>query len=72
MLDIRTRLGKTGMQDLRDCGEQLHIPIFNTYIPYSVRAQEMASKGISIFSFSPKGKVADAYRRLTEEVLQNG
>lgn len=72
MLDIRTRLGKSGMQDLHDCGEQLHIPVFDTYIPYSVRAQEMASKGISIFSFSPKGKVADAYRRLTKEVLQNG
>lgn len=72
MLDMRTRLGKNGMQDLCDCGEELNIPVFDTYIPYSVRAQEMASKGISIFSFSPKGKVADAYRRLTKEVLQNG
>lgn len=72
MLDMRTRLGKNGMQDLHDCGKQMNIPVFNTYIPYSVRAQEMASRGISIFSFSPKGKVADAYHRLTKEVLQNG
>ena len=72
MLDLRTRLGKTGWQDLRDCGSELQIRVFDTYIPYSVRAQEMASKGISIFAFNPNGKVADAYRRLTEEVLQNG
>lgn len=72
MLDLRTRLGKSGWQDLRDCGSELQIRVFDTYIPYSVRAQEMASKGISIFAFNPNGKIADAYRRLTEEVLQNG
>lgn len=72
MLDMRTRLGRNGIQDLGECCTAYDIPMFDTYIPYSVRAQEMASKGISIFSFSPKGKVADAYRCLTEEVLRNG
>ncbi len=72
MLDMRTRLGKNGLEDLRECCTAYDMPMFDTYIPYSVRAQEMSSKGISIFSFSPKGKVADAYRRLTKEVLQNG
>ena len=72
MLDLRTVLGRSGLQDLHECGDALQIRVFDTYIPYSVRAQEMASKGVSIFAFNPKGKVADAYRRLTEEVLRNG
>ncbi len=72
MLDLRTVLGRSGLQDLHECGDELQIRVFDTYIPYSVRAQEMASKGVSIFAFNPKGKVADAYRRLTEEVLRNG
>lgn len=72
MLDMRTRLGKHGLEDLRECCTESNMPMFDTYIPYSVRAQEMASQGTSIFSFSPKGKIADAYRRLTQEVLHNG
>ncbi len=72
MLDMRTRLGKHGLEDLRECCTAYDMPMFDTYIPYSVRAQEMASKGTSIFSFSPKGRIADAYRQLTQEVLRNG
>lgn len=72
MLDMRTRLGKHGLEDLRECCTESNMPMFDTYIPYSVRAQEMASQGTSIFTFSPKGKIADAYRQLTQEVLRNG
>ena len=35
----------------------------------SVRAQEASTQGISIFRHDPKGKVAQAYQTLTEEVI---
>ena len=40
-------------------------------IPRSVRAEEISAEGASIFKHDPKGKVADAYRVLTKEVLNN-
>ena len=42
-----------------------------TDIPRSVRAEEISAEGTSIFKHDPKGKVADAYRVLTKEVLNN-
>lgn len=68
MLDVRTKLGQTGLQDLRECGEQFHINVFETTVPYSVKAQEMSASGSSIFIYQPKGKIAAAYNRLSEEV----
>jgi chromosome partitioning protein len=44
--------------------------VFETSIPHSVRAAETASYGKSIFAHDPKGKVADAYKNLTKEVLK--
>ena len=46
-----------------------HVRVFQSEIPYSVRAAEMSAQGQSIFSFDPKGKVAAAYEALTKEVL---
>lgn len=46
-----------------------HVRVFQSEIPYSVRAAEMSAQGQSIFSFDPKGKVAAAYDALTKEVL---
>ena len=40
-------------------------------LPRSVRAEEISAEGHSIFQHDPKGKVADAYRVLTKEVLNN-
>ncbi|MDD6371895.1 MAG: ParA family protein, partial [Eubacteriales bacterium] len=40
-------------------------------IPRSVRAAEISAEGKSIFKHDPSGKVADAYRSLTKEVLNN-
>ena len=37
----------------------------------SFRAAEISAEGKSIFRHDPKGKVAEAYRELTKEVLQN-
>ena len=40
-------------------------------IPRSVRAAEISAVGKSIFQHDPKGKVAEAYKSLTEEVMAN-
>ena len=47
------------------------IKIFAAAIPHSVRAAEMSAEGRSIYAHDSKGKVAEAYRLLTEEVLDN-
>ena len=47
------------------------VRVFQTEIPRSIRAAEISSEGKSIFTYDPKGKVADAYRTLTKEVLSN-
>ena len=47
------------------------IPVFECHIPLSVRAAETAAEGKSIFVHDPKGRVAAAYSRLTDEVLAN-
>ena len=49
-----------------------HISIFQTQIPFSVRAAESSASGNSIFSHDSKGKVAAAYHELTEEVIGSG
>ena len=46
-----------------------NIKVFKTYIPNSVRAAEISAEGKSIYEHDPKGKVAEAYRELTKEVI---
>jgi chromosome partitioning protein len=48
------------------------IRIFETYIPFSVRAAESGAAGVSIYSYDPHGKVAAAYEAFTGEVLRHG
>lgn len=45
--------------------------MFEQGIPRFVRAAEISAEGKSIFAHDPKGKVAEAYRALTKEVLRN-
>ena len=45
--------------------------VFDQTIPRSVRAAEISAVGKSIFQHDPKGKVAEAYKSLTEEVMAN-
>lgn len=45
--------------------------MFEQGIPRSVRAAEISAESKSIFAHDPKGKVAEAYRALTKEVLRN-
>ena len=47
------------------------LKVYDADIPRSVRAAEISAEGVSIFKHDPGGKVAEAYGRLTKEVLQN-
>ena len=67
MVDNRTNNAKSIIASLRQTGDQLRI--FDTEIPYSVRAAETSIEGKSIFAHDKRGKVAVAYENLTKEVL---
>lgn len=68
MVDSRTNYSKEIAALIREAyGGKIRI--FNTEIPRSVRAAEISAEGKSIFKHDPKGKVAEAYRSLTTEVL---
>ncbi|NCB26029.1 MAG: ParA family protein [Bacteroidia bacterium] len=69
MVDSRTNNAKTIINSLRQTGDNLRI--FDTEIPFSVRAAETSIEGKSIFAYDGNGKVAGAYEQLTKEVLDN-
>ncbi len=70
MVDSRTNYSKDISNLIREnYGGTLKV--YKTDIPRSVRAEEISAEGTSIFKHDPKGKVADAYRVLTKEVLNN-
>ena len=49
-----------------------YFKIFETRIPVSVRTTETQSKGISIYDFDPKGKIAESYSSFARELVNNG
>lgn len=70
MVDSRTNYAKDISNLIRNTyGGRLHV--YKTDIPQSVRASEISAEGKSIYEHDPKGKVADAYRVLTKEVIKN-
>ena len=68
MVDARTINARDITSALRE-SMGININVFNIEIPRSVRAQECANLGKSIFEHDPTGKVADAYDRLSKEVM---
>ena len=68
MVDQRTNYAKDIIAMLKEAYGR-KIRIFESMIPMSVRAQEASTQGMSIFRHDPKGKVAQAYQMLTEEVI---
>ena len=68
MTDSRTTYGKQIGNLIRQAYGR-HLKVFDQSIPRSVRASEISTTGKSIFSYNPKGKVAEAYKSLTKEVL---
>lgn len=70
MVDSRTNYAKEISSLIRETyGSK--IKVFSADIPRSVRAAETSAEGKSIYEHDPKGKVAEAYRALTKEVLKD-
>lgn len=68
MVDSRTNFNREISALLRETyGGKIRL--FATDIPHSVRAAEISAEGKSIFTHDPHGKVAEAYRALTKEVM---
>ena len=70
MVDGRTNLAKDISQLIRKTYGS-NIKVFKTEIPLSVKAAETSAVGKSIYSYDKNGRVADAYRNLTMEVMDN-
>lgn len=49
-----------------------HLPVMTTVIPATVRLAEISTADKSIFLHDPKGRAADAYRNLVQEVMDIG
>jgi chromosome partitioning protein len=71
LADMRTNLAKQTAQQLRQ-GYGGVLKIFKTEIPVAVKAAEISAAGQSIFAYDKGSKVAEAYKNLTKEVLENG
>ena len=69
MVDSRTNNAKAIIASLRSTVGQ-NLRVFNSEIPYSVRAAECSNEGKSIFAHDKHGKVAQSYDALAQEVIQ--
>lgn len=67
----KTRFNSEIVQAITSAYEE-QIPFFTQKIPQSIRAAETSAEGHSIFVHDPKGKIAEAYQQVVEEVLQHG
>ena len=68
MVDTRTNIAKDIIEVITEVyGKQIRI--FNTMIPFSVRAVESSANGVSIYKHNKNGKLSKAYMGLCEEVL---
>lgn len=70
MVDSRTTYAEEIANLIRE-NYGTKLKVYQTDIPRSVRAEEISAEGKSIFRHDPKGKVAEAYRILTREVISN-
>jgi chromosome partitioning protein len=71
MADMRTNMTKTTAKVIRE-GYGNAIKVFDTEIPYSVKAAEMTAAGQSIYAYDRGSKVAAAYEAFTKEVIRLG
>ena len=69
MVDSRTNDARTIIASLREQVSE-NLRLYETEIPFSVRAAECSRSGESIFAHDKNGKVAAAYEAMTKEVLQ--
>ncbi|WP_019893890.1 ParA family protein [Allobaculum stercoricanis] len=66
MFDYRTRLSVDVSQEVRQTFGRL---VYQNSIPRNVKLSEAPSRGVSIFEYDPKCKGAQAYARLSREML---
>jgi chromosome partitioning protein len=69
--DMRTNITRATMNAVRGQYGGV-IKIYNTNIPFSVKAAESSTVGQSIFAYDKKGKVAQAFTDFTKEVIADG
>lgn len=69
MVDSRTNNAKSIIASLRSTVGQ-NLRVFQSEIPYSVRAAECSNEGKSIFAHDKTSKVAQSYDALTKEVIE--
>ncbi len=69
MANLQTNFSKEIFSVMQEVyGEEIHI--FPQPIPSSIRVVEASAEGCSMFAFDPKGKVAQAYDAVVQEVLK--
>ncbi len=68
MTEARANFSKDISQLIRDTYGK-NIRVFDAEIPKATKAAETSAMGFSIFKHDPNGKVADAYRKVTKEVI---
>lgn len=70
LVDGRTNLAKDVINAIRT-NYGMKIRIFDTEIPMAVKAAEASKTGKSIFAYDISSKPAQAYEKLTKEVIRN-
>ena len=70
MVDMRTNYTKDIVNKVYEAYGG-NVGIFESVVPLSIRAAETSAEGISIYTHEPKGRVCDAYKAITKEVLAN-
>lgn len=71
MVMPRTRITQTVISTVKNAYGR-NIRIFDTQIPFSIRAVEATAEGKSIFAYDKSGKVAAAYEQFGREVADIG
>ena len=67
MFDGRTNLS---LQVAEEVKKYFGTKVFKTVIPRSVKLSEAPSFGESILTYAPKSKGAEAYKKLSREVIR--
>lgn len=71
MVMPRTRITQTVISTVKNAYGR-NIKVFDTQIPFSIRAVEATAEGKSIFAYDKSGKVAAAYEQFAKEVAEIG
>ena len=71
MVMPRTKITQTVISTVKNAYGR-NIKVFDTQIPFSIRAVEATAEGKSIFAYDKSGKVAAAYEQFAKEVAEIG